>query len=116
VHRNCQCLLPLPGCTFSMKNTPTTFQRLIQQLTGDFLGCEGYIDDVVICSSSWENHVKLLRQLFSRLGQANHTGNFTKSEFRHCQVTFLGHVVGQGKISPVMAKVAVFLNPVTEES
>ena len=90
---------------FGMKNAPATFQRLIQQLTGDLVGCEGYIDDVVIYSSSWEHHVDLLRQLFSRLSQANLTINLTKSEFGHCQLTFLGHVVGQGKISPVMAKV-----------
>jgi len=37
---------------FSMKNAPATFQWLIQQLTGDLVGCEGYIDDVVIYSSS----------------------------------------------------------------
>jgi len=49
--------------------------------------------------------VKLLRQLFSKLAQANLTVNLTKSEFGHRQITFLGHVVGQGKISPVMAKV-----------
>ena len=47
----------------------------------------------------------LLRRLFSRLLQANLTVNLAKSEFGHCRLTFLGHVVGQGKISPVMAKV-----------
>ena len=47
----------------------------------------------------------LLHQLFSRLSQANLTVNLAKSEFGHCQVTFLGHVVGQGQFSPVMAKV-----------
>jgi len=31
--------------------------------------------------------------------------SLAKSEFGHCQITFLGHVVGQGKISPVMVKV-----------
>ena len=90
---------------FGMKNAPATFQRLIQQLTGDLVGCEGYIDDVIIYSSSWEHHVDLLHQLFSTLSQANLTVNVAKSEFGHCQVTFLGHVVGQGQISPVMAKV-----------
>ena len=31
---------------FGMKNAPTSFQWLIQQLTGDVVSCEGYIDDV----------------------------------------------------------------------
>ena len=47
----------------------------------------------------------LLRQLFSGLSQENLTISMAKSEFGHCQLTLLRHVVGQGKISPVMAKV-----------
>ena len=33
---------------FGMKYAPATFQRLINQLTQDLEGCEGYIDDIVI--------------------------------------------------------------------
>ena len=33
------------------------------------------------------------------------TVNLTKSEFGHAHITFLGYVVGQGEITPVMAKV-----------
>ena len=46
-----------------------------------------------------------LLQLFSRLSHMHLTVNLVKSEFGHCQITFLGRVVGQGKISPIMAKV-----------
>jgi len=60
---------------------------------------------VVIYSSTWEHHMDLLCKPFSRLSQANLTVNLIKSEFGYCQITFLGHVVGQGKISPLMAKV-----------
>ena len=74
-------------------------------MTGDLVGCEGYIDDVIIYSSPCEYHADLLHRHFSRLSQANLTVNLAKSEFGHCQLIFLGHVVGQGKIYPVMAKV-----------
>ena len=105
--KGCQRLLLPQDYTkpFGMKNAPTTFQCLTQQLTGDLVGCEGYIDNVVIYSSSWEHHVDLLHQLFSRLSQASLTINLAKSEFGHCLLTFLGRVVGQRKISLVMAKV-----------
>ena len=37
----------------------------------------------------------LLCQLFRRLSQTNLTVNLPTSEFGHCQLTFLGHVVGK---------------------
>jgi len=39
------------------------------------------------------------------VSQANLTVNLIKSEFGHCRITFLGHVVGEEKIYPIMAKV-----------
>ena len=39
--------------SFGMKNVPATFQWLINQLTQDLDGCEGYIDDIVIHSKNW---------------------------------------------------------------
>ena len=90
---------------FGMKNAPATFQRLINQLTRDLDGCEGYIDDIVIYSKTWQQHLECIRSLFNRLTQANLTMNLTKSEFGHAHISFLGHVVGQGEITPVMAKV-----------
>jgi len=35
------------------------------------------------------------------------TVNLVKSEFGHAHVTYLGHVVGQGQVKPVDAKVEV---------
>ena len=90
---------------FGMKNAPATFQRLINQLTRDLDGCEGYIDDIVIYSKTWQQHLECIRSFFNRLTQANLTVNLTKSEFGHPHISFLGHVVGQGEITPVMAKV-----------
>ena len=43
--------------------------------------------------------------------------NLTESEFGHAHISFLGHVVGQGEISPVMAKVEAitsFTAPLTK--
>ena len=33
---------------FGMKNSPATFQRMINKITANFEGCEVYIDDVVV--------------------------------------------------------------------
>ena len=44
---------------FGIKNSPATFQRLINKVIADLEGCEAYIDDVVIYSDTWEEQVKV---------------------------------------------------------
>jgi len=73
-------------------------------------GCEAYIDDLVLYSASWEEHVKLLREFFRRLRDAHLTVNLSKSEFCRARVVFLGHIVGQGEVAPVASKVDANLN------
>ena len=48
--------------------------------------------------------------LFNRLSQAGITVNLSKSEFGKATVVFLGHVVGQGQVKPVQAKVEAICN------
>ena len=54
---------------FGMKNSPATFQRLMNQVISDLDDCECYIDDVVIYSDTFEQHMK----------QINHTTGVTKA-------------------------------------
>ena len=44
-------------------------------------------------------------QNIDRLSDAKLTVNLAKSEFCHANLTFLGHIVGQGQVKPVEAKV-----------
>ena len=84
---------------FDMKNATATFQRLINFLTSDLEGCEGYINDIVVYSDTWKQHVQRLRALPERLAQAQLTVNLLKNDFGHAQVVFLGHVIGQGCVT-----------------
>ena len=95
---------------FGLKNAPATFQRMINKIIRDLEGCEAYIDDVIIFGSTWEEHLSRVRELFCRLKEANLTVNLVKSEFGHAHVTYLGHVVGQGQVRPVTAKVDAIIN------
>ena len=45
-----------------------------------------------------------------RLWTAKLTVNLVKNEFGHAQVTYLEHVVGQGKVSPVNVKTDVIVD------
>ncbi|XP_072171900.1 uncharacterized protein [Diadema setosum] len=94
---------------FGLKNAPATFQRLMNDVTRDVDGCVVYIDDVVVYSDTWESHIRQLRALFDKLSEANLVINLQKSEFTKAQVTYLGHVVGQGHVSPREAKIEAIL-------
>ena len=100
---------------FGMKNSPATFQRLVNNVICGLDGCDAYIDDVIIYSDSWSDHLQRIRQFFDRLSKAKLTVNLAKTEFCHASVTFLGHLVGQGQVKPLEAKVnAISEFPVPE--
>ena len=90
---------------FGMKNSPATFQRLINMIIMGLDNCKADIDDAIIYSEEWDQQIKTIREFFERLSIANLTINLAKSEFCHFTLTFLGHVVGQGQVKPVEAKV-----------
>ena len=90
---------------FGMKNSPATFQRLVNRLISNLDGCKAYIDDAIIFSEEWQQHLQIIRTFFDRLSEAKLTVNLAKIEFCHANLTFLGHIVGQGQVKPVKAKV-----------
>ena len=90
---------------FGMKNAPATFQRMINKVIADIEGVEAYVDDIVVCGDTWEEHINKLRIVFERLHECNLTINLLKSEFGKAEVVFLGHVVGGGKVAPISAKI-----------
>ncbi|KAK4307306.1 hypothetical protein Pmani_020910 [Petrolisthes manimaculis] len=101
---------------FGMVNAPATFQRLIHRVTEGLIGVQSYLDDLIVYSKTWEDHLLQLRALLYNRAEAQLTVNLAKSEFCHAKVVFLGHVVGQGDVSPVSAKVeAIASLPVPQD-
>lgn len=94
---------------FGLRNAGATFQRLMNIVLRGLDNVEAYIDDVVVFSESWSDHLKHVRGLFERLKEANLTVNLSKSEIAQATVTYLGKIVGQGKVRPVSAKVDAIL-------
>ena len=90
---------------FGMKNAPATFQRMVNKLVRDIDGCEGYIDDVVIFSDNWSDHIRQIKSFFQIMQEAKLTINLMKSEFGKATVKYLGHIVGQGQVRPLDAKI-----------
>ena len=74
---------------FCLKNSPATFQRLVNKVISGLDGVEAYIDDVIMY-----RNIYVLFDLSSTDFQL--TINLNKSEFCHGTLIILGHIVGQG--------------------
>ncbi|KAI2644688.1 Retrovirus-related Pol polyprotein from transposon 17.6 [Labeo rohita] len=103
------CFLQYKVLAFGMRNAPATFQRMMHKILSDVTNCEVYLDDIVIYSENWTDHVKTLEKVFKCLTAASLTLNLAKCEFAKGVVTYLGKQVGQGAVKPVEAKISAIL-------
>ncbi|KAI2660984.1 Retrovirus-related Pol polyprotein [Labeo rohita] len=101
--------LQYTAMAFGLRNAPATFQRLVNLVLAGVPNCNAYLDDLVIYSADWTEHMRLLRTVFERLANANLTLNLAECEFGQATVTYLGKEVGQGQVRPVEAKVTAIL-------
>ena len=62
-----------------------------------------YLDDIVIFSETWQDHLQHIRGVFDRL-KNNLTAKLKKCQFAMNECTYLGHVVGNGQVRPDPAK------------
>lgn len=93
--------------SFGLKNAPYCFCGLMDKvLKGMESFALPYLDDVAIFSRSWTEHVEHLRAVLNRLREAGLTVKASKCQLVQAEVTYLGHVIGQGNRRPSEVKVA----------
>ena len=85
---------------FGLKNAPAAFQKLTSKVLEP---CSSfalpYIDDIVIFSKNWKEHVGHVREVLSRLREAGLTASLRKCTWGGKVVEFLGHKLGDGRVS-----------------
>ena len=83
---------------FGLSGAPATVQRLIDEvLHGAENFAHVYIDDIIIFSPTWHQHLTHLMDVLQRLRASGLTVKMKKCQFGKSQCTYLGHVVGQRK-------------------
>lgn len=87
---------------FGLKNAPSTFQRVMDNVLREHLGkhCLIYMDDIIIFSTSLQEHLTNLSQILKTLAKFNLKVQLDKSEFLCKEVAFLGHIVTPEGVKP----------------
>ena len=81
---------------FGLKNAPSTFQRFMMHevLVGNVRNFSTvYLDDIIIFSRSWDEHLEHLTMVFERLFIHQLTCSIEKCNFGKRKLPYLGHLV-----------------------
>uniref|UniRef100_A0A9J7Y2N5 Gypsy retrotransposon integrase-like protein 1 n=1 Tax=Cyprinus carpio carpio TaxID=630221 RepID=A0A9J7Y2N5_CYPCA len=92
---------------FGLSNAPAVFQALVNDVLRDMIDrfVFVYLDDILIFSSSFQDHVQHVRQVLQRLLENQLFVKAEKCEFHVQSVSFLGHIISVGGIRMDPAKV-----------
>ena len=94
---------------FGLTNAPTTFQCLMECVLAGLTGeqCLIYLDDIIVFSSTFEEHLRCLSNVFIALRKAGLKLKPSKYLFAQKEVHYLGHVVSAAGVSLDPTKVEV---------
>ncbi|MBW0579509.1 hypothetical protein O181_119224 [Austropuccinia psidii MF-1] len=100
---------------FGIKNATSHFQRMMNEIFTEELS-EGwliiYIDDIIVCSKTWEEYMYRLSRVLKKIQSVNMKISLKKFHFEFKELKALGHVVSGLSLGIDKNKVAaVLLNP-----
>ena len=99
---------------FGMLNSGATFVRLMKIILDglqDF--SDSFIDDVIIFSDSFPDHLEHLRQVLQSFRKAKITAKPSKALLGFRELEFLAHRIGNGSIKPTEEKIDA-VNKITQ--
>ena len=88
--------------SFGLKNAPRQFQRMMNKLLKEWLYkfVNVYIDDIIIYSKTFEEHMKHVEMVLKRIQEANLMIKLKKCKWFEEETEYLGHKIGRGGIRP----------------
>ena len=104
------------GAPYGLKFLTSHFQRVMTSVLSDCLPfCIIFVDDVVVFSSSIQQHIEHINRVIQALNNANLRLNLDKCRFGCTQLPILGHIVSGTQIRPDPEKISSFHNlPIPE--
>ncbi|GET58613.1 retroviral-like aspartic protease 1 [Rhizophagus irregularis DAOM 181602=DAOM 197198] len=97
---------------FGLKNAPAIFQRTMNKIFKEYLDkfMNVYIDDIIIYSKDWNEHLQHIKIVLEELRKANMMLKLKKCEWAKRNVEYLGHIVGTDGLKPDEKKIEKIKN------
>lgn len=94
---------------FGLTNAPATFQSVMNLIFAALLrkGVLVFMDDILIYSSTLEEHVILLQQVFDILRQHKFFIKLSKCSFAQKEIEYLGHCISSQGVATEKSKISV---------
>jgi hypothetical protein len=94
---------------FGLTNAPATFMRLMDDILRPFTNSfvVVYLDDILIFSQTWEEHLHHIRQVLQTLRQHKLCANLEKCTFGITQVQYLGYIIDERGVHVDPTKIQV---------
>jgi hypothetical protein len=85
-----------------LSSSPNSFQLLMDKLLRGltYKSCLCYLDDVLVCSETFQQHISDLNDIFTRFRNAGLKLNPKKCSFAKSSCVFLGHHISSEGIKP----------------
>lgn len=98
--------------SFGLVGAPATYQRLMDRVLGDakWQHALAYLDDIVVYSKTFEEHLRHLRDVLERLRSAGITLNPNKAQIAATRITLLGFTLDEGRILPDKGKLEAIVS------
>ena len=90
---------------FGMVNAGATLVRGMRKLLDGAEHIKNYLDDIIVHTETFEQHLAALEELFKRLGAAGLTVRPTKCTVAAKQVKFIGHEICSGLKMPIESNI-----------
>ncbi len=84
--------------TASSQRLMNIILRDISQEPGNMVLC--YVDDILIATTTVEQHLQKLDQVFNRIAAAGLKSKPSKRSLKHTKATFLGGIISEGEVKP----------------
>ena len=109
--RTHQGLFQFRRLPFGLRNGPSIFQRVMQGILAPYLWifCLVYIDDIVIYSKSYEEHIEHLDKVLEAIEKAGLTLSPKKCHLFYGSILLLGHKVSRLGLSTHAEKVKAII-------
>ena len=97
---------------FGLCNAPASFERLVDSILQEYKWkiCLCYIDDIVVFSNNFSDHIERLETVLNCFHEAGLTMNTKKCRFAYTQLSIFGHIIDSSGVKPDPSRI----KPVSE--